>query len=453
MVKTVAAVALPLRQWKISVWYDFIITAAPEKNYLYFVTIQLQNDYKSAEKVTICNLSGRFQPIRAYQRRAEGISCEKDAYTAARKRGEQKRMKQNQTGARSRAPAVTAAALLLLAAVLCVAVAGIPLTVAALMFERSLPATQDAQPGTTAGQTASATAQEATNAAPASLTETPADLLALAEKYADLLGDGSGGKVKTVNYGKKGATDVLGSVMIKNTTETKHPDFAALLKQKPALEIDPSQPAVLIFHSHTSESYAIVDRDCYDPGFTAHSNDPAVNVVRVGDEIAHVLENAGYTVIHDTVIHDADYTGAYPHSRKTLEDYLTQYPQLQILLDIHRDSIDLDDGTKMRPVATVNGKQAAQLMIIAGAEEGKVTEFPHWESNLCFALQLQKRLAEAYPGQMRPLLFSQRKYNMDLTRCSLFIEVGSEGNTLEEACYSGRLLAAALAEMLGDYKK
>ena len=56
MVKTVAAVALPLRQWKNSVWYDFIITAAPEKNYLYFVTIQLQNNYRNAEKITICNL-------------------------------------------------------------------------------------------------------------------------------------------------------------------------------------------------------------------------------------------------------------------------------------------------------------------------------------------------------------------------------------------------------------
>ena len=361
-------------------------------------------------------------------------------------------MKKNPSGAHSPAPAVMAVTLLLLAAALCVAMTGIPLTVAALMFGHALPSAQDPPQKTTATQTASLPAVETTAAVPASLTETPADLLALAEKYAALLGDGSGGRVKTVNYGKKGATDVLGSVMIKNTTETKRPDFDALLREPPAIELKPDQPAVLIFHSHTSESYAIVDRDCYDPGFTAHSNDPAVNVVRVGDEIAHTLERFGYTVIHDREIHDTDYTGAYPHSRKTLETYLNDYPDLQILLDIHRDSIDLEDGTKMRPVATVGGKQAAQLMIITGAEEGKVTDFPAWESNLRFALQLQKRLADDYPGLMRPMLFSQRKYNMDLTRCSLLIEVGSEGNTLEEACYSGRLLAAALAKLMEESK-
>ncbi|MBR2731146.1 MAG: stage II sporulation protein P [Clostridia bacterium] len=361
-------------------------------------------------------------------------------------------MKQDQTGPRSLAPAAAAAVLLLLAAVLCISMTGIPLAVAALMFERSLPDVRDAPPQTTAVMTETVPAKTTTAALPVSLTETPADLLALVEKYSALLGDGSGGRIKTVNYGKKGATDLIGSVMIKNTTQTKRPDFAALLREPLQLQIDPEKPAVLIFHSHTSESYMIVDRDRYDPGFTAHSNDPAINVVRVGDEIAHTLERSGYTVIHDTVIHDTDYTGSYPHSRKTLEQYLAQYPNLQILLDIHRDSIDLEDGTKMRPVATVGGKRAAQLMIISGAQEGKVTAFPHWEANLRFALQLQKRLADNYPGLMRPLLFSQRKYNMDLTRCSLLIEVGSEGNTLEEACYSGRLLAAALAEIMEESK-
>lgn len=367
-------------------------------------------------------------------------------------------MKQSQTGLQGVLPAVLAACVLLAAAVLCLAVGSVPLTVAALMFDRvppsaastaqTLPETKAAAPVSTAAATTAAPGQDADD-----LTATPADLLALAKKYAALIGDGSGGRVKPVNYGKKSATDILDSVMIKNTTDTKRPDFAALLREMPTLKTEAGQPAVLIFHSHTSEAYAIVDRDCYDPGFTAHSNDPARNVVRVGDEIAHTLEQAGYTVIHDTVIHDTDYTGSYPHSRKTLEQYLEQYPNLQILLDIHRDSIDLEDGTKMRPVATVNGKQAAQLMIISGAEEGKVTDFPHWEENLRFALQLQKKLAEKYPGLMRPLLFSQRKYNMDLTRCSLLIEVGSEGNTLEEACYSGRLLAAALAELMEEMQK
>lgn len=58
-----------------------------------------------------------------------------------------------------------------------------------------------------------------------------------------------------------------------------------------------------------------------------------------------------------------------------------------------------------------------------------------------------------FPGLMRPVLFSQRKYNMDITHFSLLIEMGSEANTLEEACYSGRLLACALASLMDEYAK
>ena len=72
-------------------------------------------------------------------------------------------------------------------------------------------------------------------------------------------------------------------------------------------------------------------------------------------------------------------------------------------------------------------------------------------STLRFALQLQKKCETMFPGLMRPVLFSQRKYNMDMTRFSLLIEMGSETNTLEEACYSGRMLAAALASLMDEY--
>ena len=121
------------------------------------------------------------------------------------------------------------------------------------------------------------------------------------------------------------------------------------------------------------------------------------------------------------------------------------------MLDIHRDSITLDNGEKIKPVNTIGGKKAAQLMIITGAEEGDVENFPDWEYNLRFALELQRECETMYPGLMRPVLFSQRKYNMDVTRCSLLIEMGSEANTLEQACYSGRLLASALGSLMERY--
>ncbi len=284
------------------------------------------------------------------------------------------------------------------------------------------------------------------------ITETPSDIKELIQKYTKLFADDKkDGTIKSVTYKEKGATHTFGNVRVKNNTDSKPLDIENVLSQKLGLSIDKSKPAVLIFHSHTSEGYEMIEREWYACDYTARSNDENRNIVRVGTEIADYLTSLGYTVIHDKTIHDENYTDSYPKSRKTVEKHLKEHPEIQIVLDIHRDAITQDNGEKIKPVNTINGKKAAQLMIITGVEEGKVKDFPDWEYNLQFALHLQNKCETMFPGLMRPVLFSQRKYNMDMTRFSLLIEMGSEANTLEEACYSGRMLAAALASLMEEY--
>lgn len=284
------------------------------------------------------------------------------------------------------------------------------------------------------------------------ITATPDDVAETMRKYTALFADDEkGGDIRETAYIEIGATHIFENVRVKNTTETKSLDIEAVLGTELELEIDKSKPAVLIFHSHTSEGYELTERSWYGEDYNARSNDENLNVVRVGEEIADYLTDMGYTVIHDKTIHDDSYPDSYPNSRETINRILEENPQIQIVIDIHRDSITLDDGTRMRPVSTINGKKAAQIMIITGAEEGDVEDFPDWEYNLRFALELQRECETMYPGLMRPVLFSQRKYNMDVTRCSLLIEMGSEANTLEQACYSGRLLASALGSLMERY--
>lgn len=286
------------------------------------------------------------------------------------------------------------------------------------------------------------------------ITETPSDIKELIKKYTKLFADDKkDGPIKSVTYEKAGATHVFGNVRVKNNTDSKPLDIEKILSQKLGLSIDKSKPAVLIFHSHTSEGYEMIEREWYACDYTARSNDENRNIVRVGTEIADYLTNLGYTVIHDKTIHDDNYSDSYSESRKTVAKHLEEHPEIQIVLDIHRDAITQDNGEKIKPVNTINGKKAAQLMIITGVEEGKVEDFPDWEYNLNFAIHLQKKCETMFPGLMRPVLFSQRKYNMDMTRFSLLIEMGSEANTLEEACYSGRMLAAALASLMEEYTK
>lgn len=229
------------------------------------------------------------------------------------------------------------------------------------------------------------------------------------------------------------------------------PNIEELLKQKADLSIqDISKPTILVYHSHTTESYTLLDAGYYTESLDLRSKDNAKNMVRVGDELVKYLELQGFKVIHDTDIHDENYSGAYESSRKNIEKYLEEYPSIEITIDVHRDDITYDNNTKVKPTATINGKKAARMMIIAGAEYGSVENYPNWEYNLRFDLAIQNKVEEMYSGLMRPMLFAERKYNMFETKNSFLLEVGTDGNTLDEACYSARLFATALGELLKE---
>lgn len=328
----------------------------------------------------------------------------------------------------------------------------ISLAAATVMFGSGNSAVQTASALQISTSTSTVSETQAIESESRDITRTPDDIAELIKKYTELFKDDKkDGAIKSLTYVTKGATHTFGNICVKNTTDTKPLNIEKVLKEPLELSIDKSKPAVLIFHSHTSEGYELIERDWYAQDYTSRSNDENRNIVRVGTEIADYLTSLGYTVIHDKTIHDKSYNDSYPSSRKTVAKHLEEHPEIQIVLDIHRDSVTQNNGDKLKFINTIGGKKAAQLMIITGAEEGKVTDFPDWEYNLRFALQLQKKCVDMFPGLMRPVLFSQRKYNMDMTRFSLLIEMGSEANTLEEACYSGRMLAAALAALMDEY--
>jgi len=283
------------------------------------------------------------------------------------------------------------------------------------------------------------------------LTTTPEDIRILIETAESGAADDiEDGKIIEKQYGKSTVTTTVGNILVRNNTDTQQKlDLNKFLAAKPDLKIsDKSQPSVLLFHTHTTESYEMLDRGWYAQDEETRSNSADRNMIRIGVEIKEQLEAAGYTVIHDTEIHDVKYTGAYDHSRKSVEEYLKKYPSIKIVLDIHRDAIEQDNGVRIKPTATILGKKAAQIMIITGCQEGKVTNFPDWQKNLTFALNLQNVCEEMYPGLMRPVYFCQRKYNMDMSHNNLLVEMGSCANTLEEAAYSGRLLGSALVKLL-----
>ena len=169
----------------------------------------------------------------------------------------------------------------------------------------------------------------------------------------------------------------------------------------------------------------------------------------VGRVVADTLNAAGIHTLHDETLNDyPSYTGSYANSRTVVQQYLAQYPSIKVVLDVHRDAIETENGSRMAPVCTVDGRQAAQVMIICGCDNGTTVQLPDWRQNLRVAAAWERAMEGMYPGFTRPVLFSYRFYNQDLTTGSLLIEIGGHGNNLNEALYAGQLAAKGLAAAL-----
>ena len=237
------------------------------------------------------------------------------------------------------------------------------------------------------------------------------------------------------------------NISVRNTTPYE-PDIGALLDAElPFSVADNRTVQVLIYHTHTCESYMDDDSGSYSESFYPRSTDGSQGVIAVGDRVAAALKAHGIGVVHDTTLHDnPSYDGAYGRSWDTAEAYLKKYPGIVVTLDIHRDAMTADDGVKYKPTFTVGEKKAAQIMIMSGYDESG--GFPFWDENLIFALKLQKECEDSNPGMTRPLYFGEFSYNMDLNNGSLLIEVGTDANTVEEAALSGELLGNALSSVL-----
>ena len=235
---------------------------------------------------------------------------------------------------------------------------------------------------------------------------------------------------------------------IKNVTKLSRSEVEAELLQEIAFSVEKhsDQPQILIMHTHATESYQNHDGLYYDPAYTCRDTDTTKNMVSVGKIIAEKLNDLGYNTLQDTTLHDyPNYNGSYDRSKVTVESYLAKYPSIKVVLDVHRDAIERTDGTRIKPVVTINGKPCAQVMIISGADNGYLN-MPDYKKNLRFASHFQNSMETLYPGFTRSVLFDYRNYNQQLTTGSLLIEVGGHANTLEEAQNAAVLIAYSLAE-------
>ena len=206
----------------------------------------------------------------------------------------------------------------------------------------------------------------------------------------------------------------------------------------------PNKNNILIFHTHTCESYTASENYQYQSTGNYRTTDLSFSVARVGDELEKYLKEFGFNVFHDKTYHDYPaYSGSYCRSLKTVQKLLGVYKDTDIVIDLHRDAIG--DNT-YAPKVKIGDEVGAQLMFVIGTDGSGLTH-TNWRKNLEFAIQVQKKANEMYPGLFKPILVRNSRYNQQVSSCACIIEVGATGNTMEECLVSMKYLSKVFAEI------
>lgn len=219
---------------------------------------------------------------------------------------------------------------------------------------------------------------------------------------------------------------IKGFYAVDSTTEAS-PDqiqLDQLLGKDLTVEKNPDVPQILIYHTHSQETF--VD---------SVPQDASTSIVGAGELLAQILrEEYGYNVIHDTGEYDvASRDNAYSVSLPAIRQILEENPAIEVVIDLHRDAV-----SEGKLVTELNGKPTATFMFFNGLSYTKAAgniaylENPYIEENLAFSFQMQVIANEYYPGLTRRIYLKGYRYNMHLRPRSLLIELGAQTNTVEE---------------------
>lgn len=229
------------------------------------------------------------------------------------------------------------------------------------------------------------------------------------------------------------------NVNILNYSNERSLDFDSLFSR--VITLTKTSDSILLYNTHTSESYSNSDRYKFEYDGTYRSRNSEYNMLKITEQMKEYLSEKSFNVKHDTTPHDyGTYNSSYSNSRKTVKSDLIEMGNVGLSIDVHRDAAgDLTYG----PTVEINGVTVAQCMIVLGVGTDTLSN-PYWQDNLSFALQFQKLANSYYPGLFKPMLVRNSVYNQDLNKFSILIEIGATGNTIDQALLSTKCLTNVL---------
>ncbi len=246
-------------------------------------------------------------------------------------------------------------------------------------------------------------------------------------------------KVLETNVPEKYTSEYNG-VKIRNET-----DNIKLTEEMLTPNVDINTKNIVIFHTHSCESYTPTEGYEYKESGNFRTTDVNYSVVRVGTELTKYMEHYGYNVIHDKTLYDyPSYSASYDRSLKGVAKILEENENTDIVFDIHRDAIG---DSSYAPTVKIGDEEVAQMMFVIGSNGGG-SEHDNWNENLKLAIKIQEKANELYPGLFKPIILRDSRYNQQLAKGASIIEVGATGNTMEQCLASMKYLSKVLSEVL-----
>ena len=270
----------------------------------------------------------------------------------------------------------------------------------------------------------------------------------MAEEYKDItaFNDISAEDIQIIAENESYQKLNICGVDITNYSTNRSIDFEAILNSEDKF-FSKSIDEILLYTTHTSESYANSENYVFDYTSPRRTTDGQYNMLAVSSKFASNLNNKGINTICSLTPHDyGEYNSAYTNSRQTFESLIAQNPNIAIAIDVHRDAIE---DLEFAPKVEFKGYKVASLMLVMGiGYDGEYN--PYYMENLKLALQIQILANQIYPGLFRPMIIRNSVYNQDIKSNSFLVEVGASGNTLDEAILATRCLSNLLNILYKD---
>lgn len=216
-----------------------------------------------------------------------------------------------------------------------------------------------------------------------------------------------------------------------------------------SIQKDASKPQILIFHTHSQETFA-----------DSAEGDVSTSIVGVGDYLTQLLtQKYGYQVIHDTSVYDyvdgrLDRSKAYTYAEEGIERILEENPSIEVVIDLHRDGV----AETTHLLTEVDGKKMAKIMFFNGLSYSRVNGDigylynPFRDDNLAMSLQMQLLGEAYYPGFLRNIYVNAYRYCLHERGRSMLIEAGAQTNTVQEVKNAMEPLADLLDKLLRGEK-